>query len=248
MFFNRIRLIPHMKRFLAGALCAMSVAGAYAADFFSTEPCDELLTFGARIGVNTSNRTMCDNAYPDCYHNESWGAGFDLGVVANLNIRDYLAIQPGFFFETRSGSYVLMGSARDSGLPDDGTEMAQAGCRNSYNFTIPVLAIFRFNVMDDIRWNVEVGPYISFVLDSKLKNKRFVVDGPSEIPLFMQKAAPVDFGFKMGTSVDFLEHYYFGIHYMAGCVPAWKEYDLGNISKKFGGVTKAWTFTIGYNF
>lgn len=151
-----------MKRFLIGAMCAATALCATAADFFSTEKCDELFTFGARLGVNTSNRTLGDDAYPSCYHHESWGNGLDVGAVVSLNIRDYLAIQPGFFFETRSGAYTIMGTAEGSGLSSDGSEIAQAGRRRSYNFTVPVLAVFGFNVTDGLRWNVEAGPYVSF--------------------------------------------------------------------------------------
>lgn len=237
-----------MKRLLMGALCAFLSAGAWASDFFSTEKSEDLFTIGARIGVNTTNRTIKDSAYPGCYHNESWGTGFDIGAVVNLNIRDYLAIQPGFFFESRSGSYVMMGTREGSMLPDDGSEMAQAGKRRSYNFTIPVLAVFRFNITDGLRWNVEAGPYVAFVLDSKLSNKRFVVNGPSTDPLFAQKAAGVDLGFKLGTAFEILDHYYVGAHYMAGCLPAWKDRTVGNITKTYGGVTKGWVFSIGYNF
>jgi hypothetical protein len=35
---------------------------------------------------------------------------------------------------------------------------------------------------------------------------------------------------------------------MAGCLPAWNDRKVGNITKTFGGVTKAWVFSIGYNF
>lgn len=236
-----------MKR-LIGAACALATLGANAADFFSTEPADELFTFGARVGVNTSNRTIGNDCYPDGYHNESWGTGFDVGIVANLNFRNYFSIQPGVFFESRSGRYTVMGSAKDSGFTDDGSEMAQAGKRRSYNLTIPVMAVFGFNLTDDVRWTVEAGPYVAFLLDSNLKNKAFIVNGPSEVPLFMQKPASVDFGVKMGTGIEVLKHYYVGAHYMAGCVDAWKDREIGNVTKTFGGHTKAWVFTLGYNF
>lgn len=245
---QQIQTGHQMKKFLIGALCAATSICASAADFFSTEKCDELFTFGARIGVNTSNRTIGDKAYPSCYHNESWGTGFDVGAVVSLNIRDYLSIQPGFFFESRSGGYTIMGTGEGSALPTDGSEIAQTGRRRSYNFTIPVMAVFGFNVTDDVRWNVETGPYVAFVLDSKLKNKRFVVNGTADEPLFSQKAAGIDFGFKMGTAFEILDHYYIGAHYMAGCLPAWNDRKVGNITKTFGGVTKAWVFSIGYNF
>lgn len=235
-----------MKRLLLGAICALVSAGASASDFFSTEECEELFTFGARIGVNTSNRTVKSSAYPECYHHESWGTGFDIGAVVDLNIRNYISIQPGFFFESRNGNYTFMGSEFLN--TENPSEIAQAGKRSSYNFTIPVLASLHFNLTDDVRWNVDAGPYIAFVLDSKLKNKYFVVDGPSETPLFDRKAANVDFGFKMGTGLDILEHYYIGVHYMAGCVDAWKDRKIGTFKQSAGGVTKAWVFSIGYNF
>lgn len=237
-----------MKRFLACAICALAMTGVEAADFFSTEKCDEMFTFGTRIGFNTSNRTMGDNCFPNGYHHESWGMGFNIGFVASLNVRDYLSIQPGFFFETRSGAYTIMGTAHDNGLTDDGSHIAQAGKRSSSNFTIPVIAVFNFNIADNVRWSVEAGPYVSFVLSSDLKNKAFVVDGISTEPLFMQKPAAVDFGIKMGTGIEVRRHYYIGAHYMAGCINAWKELDINNLTKKFGGITKGWVFTLGYNF
>lgn len=233
--------------FTAAILCA-AVSSAGAADFFSTDKCEHLMEFGARIGVNTSNRTISDKAFPDGYHHESWGNGFDLGVTAAINIRDYLAIQPGFFFATRGGAFSVFGNSTQYGVDIPGESVAQAGKRNSYNFTIPVMALVRFNLTDNVRWNVEAGPYLGLVLSSKISNKAYVSSTEGDfIPLFSQKASTVDFGFKMGTSLLLFSHYYVGIHYMAGCVDAWKDYKYDNISKSFGGCTKAWVFTIGYD-
>lgn len=232
-----------MKRIIASLLCAAAVAGASAADFFSTERSDELLTFGARIGVNTTNRTIGGNTLVTTYNQSGWGTGFDLGVVANLNFRDYLTIQPGLFYESRSGRYTLMGRQGA-----DGPEIAQAGKRNSYNFTIPVMAVIGFNVTDDVRWNVEAGPYVAFVMDSKLADTHYVDNELVAVPLFAQKAATVDFGFKLGIGTRVLGHYYCGVHYMAGCVPAWKDRKIDGMKQTFGGVTKGWVFSLGYDF
>lgn len=237
-----------MKKLLTLALCAVTAVSASAADFFSTEKCDDLFTFGARGGVNTSNRTIKSSAFPDCYHHESWGTGFDIGVTVGLNIRDYLTIQPGVFFESRNGSYTIMGTRQGSALPDDGAEIAQAGRRRSYNFTIPVLAVFHFNLTDGLKWNVEAGPYVAFVMGGKITASRYVVNGTADEPLFSQKPAGLDFGFKMGTGFEILRHYYVGAHYMAGCLDAWKDRKVGNITKTYGGVTKGWVFSVGYNF
>lgn len=237
-----------MKKILTGILCALSCISANAADFFSSEKCDDLLTFGARIGVNTSNRTMGDKAFPANYHHENWGTGFDIGAVANINFRDYLTLQPGFFFEARHGSYVLMGNGDETGSLLPGGQSAQAGNRSSYNFTIPIMAVIGFNVTDNVRWTVEAGPYVSFVLNSKISTKRLISEYPTEVMPFHQKPASVDFGFKLGTGFEFYDHYYVGVHYIAGCINAWKDRDMGNLTKTYGGVTKAWVFSIGYNF
>lgn len=241
-----------MKRIIAGLVCALTITGASAADFFSTEKCDNLITYGARIGINTTNRTINKNEFN--YSHESWGTGFDIGGVVNFNFRDYLTIQPGLFFESRSGRYTLMNSYQWTGEnPEDLklTETAQAGKRNSYNFTIPVMAVIGFNVTDEVRWNVEAGPYVAFVLNSKLKNEKIIPTGSD--PLFNQKAASVDFGFKLGTGIKVMDHYYFGVHYLAGCVPAWKDQTVtipgrGQATIEYGGLTKGWMFCLGYDF
>lgn len=235
-----------MKKLILCAIAAMAIApGTVAADFFSTEKSEKFITFGARVGVNTTNRTIADKAFPGFYNNESWGTGFDIGAVVNLNFRDYISLQPGFFFESRSSRYTIMGPL---GLLDWGGvgDAALAGKNTTYNFTIPVMAIVKFNITDDIRWNVEVGPYVSFVLDSKHSDRRVI--GASE-PFFSTDAASVDFGFKLGTGFRFMNHYYISAHYMAGCLDAWKDLELSNVrSQNFGGVTKGWVFSLGYDF
>lgn len=233
---------------ICAALVAALAGQAFAGNFFSTEKSDKLFTIGLRAGVNTYNRTIKPEAFPDCYSHQSWGVGFSGGVVAALNIRDYLAIQPGFFYESRNGGFTLMGSATGSGLAEDGSNIAQAGRIRTYNFTIPVMALIRFNVTDNVKWNVEAGPYVSFLLNSDLTNKKVVTDGPAEFPLFGQDAAGVDFGFKLGTAIELFNHYYVGAHYMAGMTKGWKDLEIANITKNFGGSVKGWVFTIGYDF
>ena len=35
---------------------------------------------------------------------------------------------------------------------------------------------------------------------------------------------------------------------MAGCAKAWKLLKVDNMEKNFGGVTKGWIFSLGYDF
>lgn len=231
------------------AIVALASSSALASDFFSTARPDQDFNLGVRLGVNTSNRTVGDENMSK-YNVQGWGTGFDIGVVADLNIRDYIAIQPGVFFESRSNTYTFINPLKIGEL---NLGSSQAGTFNSYALTIPVLGSVRFNITDDIRWNVDFGPYVSFIFGSKLKNKaQYGVSGEAGLPAegaeFRQKAAPVDFGFKFGTGLQILKHYSVGVHYMAGAVKAWKntKTDFGTYS--YGGRTKAWVFTIGYDF
>lgn len=251
---NNLTII--MRKFIIGAILGViGMAGANAADFFSTQKCDNLFTIGVRAGLNTSNRTTSNRPYRGAYHQENWGTGFNLGAVVNLNIRDYLAIQPGFFFDGRSGSYLLT----DKGSytvpnPETGAEdvvkwgYSQSGQLHTYDFTIPVMAVFRFNITDRLRWNVEAGPYLSFVLASYLTHKRNLAYGTDDSLRFPRKAATVDFGLKFGTSLTLMKHYSIGVHYLAGMVPAWKSQDFDSYTKTYGGFTKSWMFTLGYDF
>ena len=236
-----------MRRIISAAIFSALSLNAGAADFFSTEGCDDLFTLGARVGVNTSNRTV-NSESAGSYNFQSWGTGFTAGVTASLNIRDYLSIEPGIFFESRSGHSAFTSDPVTSGT---GAYVSQSAHRHTYNINIPVLASVRFNITDALRWHVDFGPYVAFTLKSKLENKELLSTRPeldNEAP-FSGQAAPVDFGFKMGTAFELFRKYYLGVHYEAGAVKAYKDQNIGGgIEKIYGGRTKAWNFTIGLNF
>lgn len=245
-----------MKRIATAFILACMASSVNAEDFFSTKESDTFLDFGVRVGVNTSNRTIGKEAYTG-YNHEGWGTGFDLGVVADINIRNYLSIQPGIFFESRSNSYTLI-----TNIPindNSWTMLTQAGNFNSYHFTIPIMGCMHFNITDDLRWDVEAGPYISLRLGSKLKNKvcnynpdPSIGNGTAEDRfadnVFRQKSKGCDFGIKMGTGLTLFKHYSFAVHYLAGCTHAWKDLKYENLRYSYGGLSKEWTFTLGYNF
>lgn len=237
-----------MKRIITATLFMLLALNAVAADFFSTEKSDDLFTFGVRVGVNTSNRTVNKDA-AGSYNFQSWGTGFTAGVTASINIRDYLSIEPGLFFESRSGHSTFTSDPIDT---DSGIcYVTQSAHRHTYNLNIPVLASLRFNVTGDLRWHVDFGPYVGFMLKSKLENKELLSTRPdldNEAP-FTAKPAPVDFGFKMGTAFELYKKYYIGIHYEAGTIKAYKDLSLGGgMERIYGGRTKAWNFTVGLNF
>ena len=228
------------KKFLLAIIFIFGSISASASDFFSTEDANKFFTFGGRLGFNTSNRTMANSAFTEWNHN-SWGLGFDAGVVASLNFKNYLSIQPGLFFESRSGDYAYATAyITNMDKPDTFTEM---GHMRSYYLTLPVMAVVNFNLAENIRWSVEVGPYFQFCLqDSGHKNITVLDRYPQMNDYFQYNAEnnSADVGLKLGTGLQFNDHYYVGVHYKAGFCNAW--------SKPEGGRNKAWLFTIGYDF
>ncbi len=228
-----------IKAFIILAAAVSSIS-ASASDFLSTETPEKLLGFGARIGINTSNVTMRDKIFPD-YNVNSWGTGFDAGIVADINIRDYIAVQPGFFFQSRTGNYFYA----DSDLPDYANidNSVQAGHIRAYRFYIPIVASLRFNITEGLRWNVDFGPYVSTNLHSNEGSRIYYdyYEPDGTLVYNPMRLSAVEFGFKMGTGFRILRHYTVGVHYLAGLTHPWKE-------GYAGGSSKCWTFTIGYDF
>lgn len=233
--------MKHFIRFIPALLASASAIPAAAqSDFFSTEKPEQLFTFGVRVGLNASNVTVSDKIFND-WNKNSFGSGFDAGVLMNLNIRDYLAIQPGFFFESRSTNFAYNTTYDVGGTGKE--EFSQMGHMRNYFFQVPVVASVRFNVTDDIRWNVDFGPNLQFKLSSD-DDKVAVVrqDSPYENPYLEQaKMKFFDFGLKLGTGLTLKNHYFLGVSYIAGLTKAWSTTGMN-------GHHKGWQFLIGYDF
>ena len=221
-------------RYILPLAAAMAATTASAQEFFDTSVPDEPFGLGVRIGLNTSVNTTDLNMHDNLYNHNSWGLGFDAGVVANINIRDYISIQPGFFFQSRSGDYAYMSLANGA----EAQWMGICGHIRRYAFDIPILASLHFNLAESVRWNVELGPYFSFNLKTK-SDGTFIKSDETVMPDLRHKS--FDFGFKMGTGLTLWQRYVVAVHYMAGTRDAWKD-------PYMGGKYKAWTFTVGYDF
>lgn len=225
---------------VAAAVCLSTVA-TYAQNFLSTEAAENLLSLGVRVGVNTSNRTFSNNYFQQ-WNVNSWGTGVDAGVVFDLNMRDFFTLQPGFFFESRSGNYAYAQNYFEAGESKKFTEM---GHYRTYNFTVPLMLSFRFNITESLRWAVEAGPYAQFQLHSSDDDKITVIE-PQTSPTDRLHSTTADsntfdFGAKLGTGLIINRKYSFNVHYLAGFKNAWGD-------PHSGGRNKAWTFTLGYDF
>lgn len=236
-----------MKKLFLVVLAFLGLATnsrVYAQDFFDTSDAEKFFTFGARVGVNTSNRTFPKGNYLN-YMMSSWGTGFDAGVVANMNFKEYLSIQPGFFFESRSGNLLNIVDYLQTNINGDliPTTHYEVNHLRAYYFTVPIMGIVNFNIADNVKWMVEFGPYFQFCLKEKGQdNVEMLSLKASEMiyNVYMADHRGFDIGLKMGTGLKFYSHYYVGVHYMAGLTNAWHN--------PSGGRNKSWVFSIGYDF
>jgi len=169
------------------------------------------------------------------WSHSSWGTGFDAGVVADIAFRDFIAIQPGIFYESRSSSYTYIWSHADA------VRDVVVGHTLNYAFQIPVLASVRFNLSDNVRWSVDFGPTFSFGIGKHDEGRYFLPQEYNFSEGYYKNRNRFEVGLKIGTGLNVRDHYYVGIHYIAGLRDVFKADGLG-------GRNKAWTFTLGYDF
>lgn len=235
--------MPNFKSIRA-LFCTLAITLAttgMASDFFSSEMPPSLFSIGVRLGLNSSNRTFPASAF-NRWNVNSWGTGLDAGCVVDLNLRDYLTIQPGIFVESRSGNYAYTSLYYNTeGKQDD---FSQLGHDRSFNITIPIVASLRFNLSNDVKAIAEAGPYFQYYLHDSASDKIQVLR-PQILPTDyvitdVAKPASFDAGLKIGWGIAFKRKYSFYIHYLAGAKRAWKEPEKG-------GRNKSWLFTVGYD-
>ena len=223
---------------IALAALVFGAPAARAISILDTAPADDLFTLGVRVGLNTSNRTINKDVF-NVWNQNSWGTGFTAGAVCDIWLRNYISIQPGVFFESRSGKFSYIGDWGQNAADTD----VQVGKMRNYNLTVPVLASLHLRVGSLLRWDVELGPFVSFRLKTGGDRVLIPSDSFSASDVSYQTAHQRKFnaGIKIGTGLTLMRHYYLGVHYLASMMSPWKLNGLD-------GRDKAWTFTLGYNF
>lgn len=223
-----------IKQLATSLICLVAVSAASAQEWVDTGEADDLLSYGVRVGFNTSNATRTKNG--SVANLDAWGTGFNAGVVVNLNINNALSLQPGFFFQSRSHDYSYVLDYPEEAMPN----VHEYGHTLSRSFQVPVMGIFKINPMENMVWSIEFGPYFNFGLSGSDKGTQEIGTALREYSDgYFDNRKKFDFGFKMGTGLQVFDHYYLGIHYEAGACKVWKHYN---------GHNKAWSFTLGYNF
>lgn len=230
-----------MKRLiiiLIGLLSIMPSISLKAQPLLDTSDPAKFVTLSARLGFNTSNRTFPEG-YHTLWNKNNWGTGFNVGALVNLNFKEYLTVQPGLFFESRNGNYAYVTEYLDYFADED--NYYEMGNLSSFNLTLPIMGVLKLNIAEKIKCTAEFGPYFQFTLSDKGQNNITILyrlPSSTSYSQYTAEHSKFDVGFKMGGGLIFYDHYYVGVHYMAGACNVWK--------KPAGGRNKSWMFTIGY--
>lgn len=252
-----------MKKYLLTAISALLLGSATTRAQFviNTAPADQPIAVGLRAGVNLSNVSSNEKSLMPAIFDRSshWRAGFTGGAVIDLNFCKFLALQPGFLIETRSASYM-----RTSISPAN-FMTATTGQWNYTTIQIPVLLSFRMQYGSSHEVQLDFGPYFSHGLGGSEKYTVTEFNGDAVIDASTFKgpfygadrggmANRFDWGFKMGAGLQVARHFYVGVHYLAGCrnilTPEASSDPNADAMMRAGacGRSRAWEFTLGYNF
>ncbi len=188
-------------------LCAVMLLGTVC----MTNAQDKI-QFGVRAGMNISSLSGEGNDDLDSR------IGYHVGAVMDWNVAENLYVQPGLFFTTR-------------GAKKEDWKM------NANYLQIPVSVAYRFPVSDNLKIDVNAGPYFAMGIGGKYK-----FGGEDLGDVFGDKGdcKRFDAGLRVGAGVH-IQKFSVGLIYDLG---------LTNIAKGEGGKTKngAFQISVGYNF
>ena len=189
--------------------------------FFDTSRPDKVIALGLRAGMNSSGvSTNYMDKQPELIQsNFYWHSGVQVGAIADLSIRKFLAIEVGLFWERHGYDAAMMAATAEEDY------MGSQFTRVRYNdIHIPVLMSWRFNILPQAVWSVDLGPYFSYGLSGTKKADSYIAFGEEDGQLVFDhnisnqkyfKADPKDFlavnrfdaGLKAGTGLAFFSHY-----------------------------------------
>ncbi len=254
-----------MKKYLISICVAVifGISPTAAQLVINTAQPERPVTLGVRAGGNVSNTSSNEMSLMPTFgmYAPNWKGGFTGGVVVNLNIREYISIQPGFFYSSASHGFKRM----SIGPNEEGYQFVTVTTSNStaHYFQVPVMASFKMECGPHIKLLAEAGPYFAWGVGG---NEKYVTNRYNATPenpadrthkrdYFGSEGVgyTFDWGFKMGVGVSF-GRFVIGAHYLAGCRDVLRPtacIDPNSNPMLCAGVkgyNKMWQFTIGYDF
>ena len=203
-----------MKKLLIIAVCAVFALAANA-----QRPLDKKVSFSVGGGLN-----ICGIA-GDVDANS--GVGFNAGAGVDFNIARNFGINSGLYLTLKGGSKTY---TRINPQVVTADELSIS----SYYFQIPVLASGRIHLGNNVRWDINAGPYIAVGVFGKMKAKVSaavkdeILYGETSYDTFgsaKKQLKRFDWGIAVGTKFNF-RRWCIGIQYEHGL------YDISNDNSK----------------
>ena len=221
---------------LVCAACAFNASAQRASSssttFFSTEKAEQSVTFGIRVGMNSSNMQFSGEDDSDSPDNK---IGFNAGVSVDIPMLQSLYLQTGLYYTTKG--YKVE--------ENDGDEKYTTKATPSY-LEIPVMASYRYDFSDNAQLQVNFGPYFAYGIGGKYKEE-WSYKGEKEEEkedLFGKDKYLTRFDAGLGIGAGFTySKFFFGLNYQFGLSNILQDAKDGYSVKN-----KNLSISIGYNF
>jgi hypothetical protein len=218
------------KLLLVAALIAGVASGAAA---------QEPIKFGVRAGLNFDNQTESRGGSSSTSLGSK--AGFHLGGIADIPLASFAASLPEWLY-VQPGLYLTTKGAKDS---QSSSGYSAEYTRSLYYLEVPIRALAKFPITDDIKVGVNFGPAIGVALSGKDKQEMTSggVTTPSSGNTFKKgnNMGRFHFGLDFGAGV-YYRQFYLGLNYDLGLSNMYTG--SGNYSLK----NRTFSISIGYSF
>lgn len=221
-----------MKKLILTAI----VAAATSVSAIASPP----FTLGVRVGFNSSNFSEARSAVT--LDQPQWKKGFIAGVEMDMPLLVGFHLAPGFFFDHRNNNYTAV----------DGNTQTYGSVSSSW-FQFQLMASYHISALSFATVQFDFGPYVAYGVGGSNKFQSITYDlllppmasAEFSVPTFGHDGSyfRTDWGFKMGAGLLFAKHVYLGAHYVIGARNMSIHKSLIDDSQ-----TRAWEFTLGYNF
>ncbi|MDR1343693.1 MAG: PorT family protein [Prevotellaceae bacterium] len=180
----------------------------------------EPIKLGVRAGLNFDNQTSKFDSNSKTGDSK---VGFHLGGIADVPLANYapslpawLYFQPGLYLTTKG----TKSSETDEGYDSQGRtfEVKYTNTTSLYYLEVPLRALAKFTLTDDIKVNVNFGPAIGVAVSGKEKSEKSGggQSGTETVNIFDDKdTGRFHFGLDFGGGIEY-KQFYVGLGYDLG--------------------------------
>ncbi len=222
---------------ILGLILLLPIQSAQAAEFFDISRSSDLIEceLHSSIGASWVTQNYSKNIPQMQALNMTPGAMVGLGARVQLVMHDFFAIGTSASFNICNYS---MTAITTSHKPDN---TAGFSVDNRYYYlNIPVYASFRFNIADNVRWNVDGGLYYAYGLGGSSKSNiyityqnelgQFITEEFADKDSYFSEDTPLlhdthrsDYGLHIATGLKINDHY---------CINLIAQFGMKNVAEK----------------